>query len=178
MKLFVNGFSQESVLSMVDTVKDSHGKDKTIRIDCTDLEILRWLVDFYPKMSKIKDGAHEYAFFTYKKVLEDLPILNISKHALLDRFKKMEHFGILRVLCKKESNGTFTYVGFGDSYLKLISSECAGVVNYAGGGFQSTEHPAFSQLNTKNSKLYNRELNNNEKKNAKKKVPEAEKLEW
>lgn len=100
MKLFVNGFSQEAVLSMVDTVKDSHGKDKTIRIDCTDLEILRWLVDFYPKMSKIKDGAHEYAFFTYKKVLEDLPILNISKQALSDRFKKMEHFGILRVLCK------------------------------------------------------------------------------
>ncbi len=176
MKLFVNGFSQETVLSMVDTVKDSHGKDKTIRIDCTDLEILRWLVDFYPKMSKIKDGAHEYAFFTYKKVLEDLPILNISKQALSDRFKKMEHFGILRVLCKKESNGTFTYVGFGDSYLNLISNECAGVVNYAGGS-KLTTSGVSSQLRTKNSKLDNRELNNI-KKNAKKKVPEAEKLEW
>ena len=176
MKLFVNGFSQEAVLSMVDTVKDSHGKDKTIRIDCTDLEILRWLVDFYPKMSKIKDGECEYAFFTYKKVLEDLPILNISKHALADRFRKMEHFGILKLKCDKNKDGTFTYVRFGDSYLKLISNECAGVVNYAGGS-KLTTSGVSSQLRTKNSKLYNRELNNI-KKNSKKKVPEEEKLEW
>lgn len=110
-----------------------------------------------------------------KKVLEDLPILNISKQALSDRFKKMEHFGILRVLCKKESNGTFTYVGFGDSYLNLISNECAGVVNYAGGG-KLTTSGVSSQLRTKNSKLYNRELNN-KKKNLKKKADES-KLNW
>ena len=176
MKLFVNGFSQEAVLSMVDTVKDSHGKDKTIRIDCTDLEILRWLVDFYPKMSKIKDGAHEYAFFTYKKVLEDLPILNVSKHALADRFRKMEHFGILKLKCDKNKDGTFTYVGLGDAYISLISTSKAHSVN-AQQGCQSAESAVVSQLNTKNSKLYNRELNNI-KKNSKKKVPEEEKLEW
>ena len=176
MKLFVNGFSQEAVLSMVDTVKDSHGKDKTIRIDCTDLEILRWLVDFYPKMSKIKDGECEYAFFTYKKVLEDLPILNVSKHALADRFRKMEHFGILKLKCDKRENGTFTYVAFGDAYLNLISTDNAHSVDLQQ-GCQSTESGGVSQLNTKNSKLYNRELNNI-KKNSKKKVPEAEKLEW
>ena len=176
MKLFVNGFSQEAVLSMVDTVKDSHGKDKTIRIDCTDLEILRWLVDFYPKMSKIKDGEYEYAFFTYKKVLEDLPILNVSKHALADRFRKMEHFGILKLKCDKNKDGTFTYVGLGDAYISLISTSKAHSVN-AQQGCQSAESAVVSQLNTKNSKLYNRELNNI-KKNAKKKVPEEEKLEW
>lgn len=175
MKLFVNGFSQEAVLSMVDTVKDSHGKDKTIRIDCTDLEILRWLVDFYPKMSKIKDGAHEYAFFTYKKVLEDLPILNISKQALSDRFKKLEHFKLLRVLCKRESSGTFMYVGFGDSYLNLISSQQSEAVSYAQGGKSATCGVA-SQLRTKNSKLDNRELKNI-KKNLKKKADEP-KLNW
>ena len=161
---------------MVETVKDSHGKDKTIRIDCTDLEILRWLVDFYPKMSKIKDGADEYAFFTYKKVLEDLPILNVSKHALADRFRKMEHFGILKLKCDKNKDGTFTYVGLGDAYISLISTSKAHSVN-AQQGCQSAESAVVSQLNTKNSKLYNRELNNI-KKNAKKKVPEAEKLEW
>ena len=176
MKLFVNGFSQEAVLSMVDTVKDSHGKDKTIRIDCTDLEILRWLVDFYPKMRKIKDGEDEYAFFTYKKVLEDLPILNVSKHALADRFRKMEHFGILKLKCDKNKDGTFTYVGLGDAYVSLISTSKAHSVN-AQQGCQSAESAVVSQLNTKNSKLYNRELNNI-KKNSKKKVPEAEKLEW
>ena len=176
MKLFVNGFSQEAVLSMVDTVKDSHGKEKTIRIDCTDLEILRWLVDFYPKMSKIKDGECEYAFFTYKKVLEDLPILNVSKHALADRFRKMEHFGILKLKCDKNKDGTFTYVGLGDAYVSLISTSKAHSVN-AQQGCQSAESAVVSQLNTKNSKLYNRELNNI-KKNAKKKIPEAEKLEW
>lgn len=175
MKLFVNGFSQEAVLSMVDTVKDSHGKDKTIRIDCTDLEILRWLVDFYPKMSKIKDGPHEYAFFTYKKVLEDLPILNISKHALADRFRKMEHFGILKLKCDKQKDGTFTYVAFGDAYMSLISTDKPHSVNLQQ-GCQSTESGDVSQLNTKNSKLDNRELKNI-KKNLKKKVDEP-KLNW
>lgn len=159
MKLFVNGFSQEAVLSMVDTVKDSHGKDKTIRIDCTDLEILRWLVDFYPKMSKIRDGSHEYAFFTYKKVLDDLPILNISKHALADRFRKMEHFGILKLKCNKKKDGTFMYVAFGDAYISMISTDAAHSVNLQR-GCQSTECGGISQLNTKNSKLDNRELNN------------------
>nr|DAU90278.1 MAG TPA: hypothetical protein [Bacteriophage sp.] len=175
MKLFVNGFSQEAVLSMVDTVKDSHGKDKTIRIDCTDLEILRWLVDFYPKMAKIKDGAHEYAFFTYKKVLEDLPILNISKHALADRFRKMEHFGILRLKCDKNKDGTFTYVGLGDAYISLISTDKTHSVS-AQRGYQSAESAVVSQLPPKNSKLDNRELKNI-KKNLKKKADEP-KLNW
>ena len=109
-------------------------------------------------------------------MLTDLPFIRISKRALYDRFKKIEHFGILKLKCDKNKDGTFTYVGLGDAYISLISTSNAHSVN-AQQGCQSAESAVVSQLNTKNSKLYNRELNNI-KKNSKKKVPEAKKLEW
>ena len=109
-------------------------------------------------------------------MLTDLPFIRISKRALYERFKKIEHFGILKLKCDKNKDGTFTYVGLGDDYISLISTSKAHSVN-AQQGCQSAESAVVSQLNTKNSKLYNRELNNI-KKNSKKKVPEAKKLEW
>lgn len=42
-----------------------NGKTKTIQIDCTDLAILRWLVDFYPSMKKINVDGREYAGYPH-----------------------------------------------------------------------------------------------------------------
>ena len=44
MKYTIEGFSQEYACSLR---KEVDGK--TIKLDCTDLVILRWFVDFYPK---------------------------------------------------------------------------------------------------------------------------------
>lgn len=118
MKYTIEGFSQEAALKMQTTVTEND-KTKTIRLDCTDLLILRWIVDFYPFMHKtIIEGA-EYAWVSYDALLEDMPLLNIGKRALFDRLKKMEQLGILthKTVTRK---GTFAFYGFGENY-KLLT---------------------------------------------------------
>lgn len=119
MKYTIEGFSQEAALKMRTTITDGD-KTKTIRLDCTDLLILRWIVDFYPSMYKTTIEGHEYAWISYDGLLEDMPLLNIGKRALFDRLKKMEQFGILthKTVTRK---GTFSFYGFGENY-KLLTS--------------------------------------------------------
>lgn len=119
MKYTIEGFSQEAALKMQATITEN-GKPKTIRLGCTDLLILRWIVDFFPSMHKtIIEGA-EYAWVSYDSLLEDMPLLNIGKRALFARLKKMEQLGILthKTVTRK---GTFSFYGFGENY-KLLTS--------------------------------------------------------
>lgn len=119
MKYTIEGFSQEAAMNMQATITEND-RTKTIRLDCTDLLILRWFVDFYPSMHKtIIEGA-EYAWVSYDGLLEDMPLLNIGKRALFDRLKKMERLGILthKTVTRK---GTFSFYGFGENYRLLTS---------------------------------------------------------
>lgn len=117
MKYTIDGFGQEAALNMRATITED-GRTKTIKLDCTDLLILRWIVDFYPNMHKtIIDGA-EYAWVSYDALLEDMPLLDISKRALFSRFKKMEQLGILTHKTVT-SKGTFAFYGFGENYKRL-----------------------------------------------------------
>lgn len=119
MKYTIEGFSQEAALNMQATITEN-GKTKTIRLDCTDLLILRWIVDFYPSMHKTTIEGAEYAWVSYDGLLEDMPLLGIGKRALFDRLKKMEQLGILthKTVTRK---GTFSFYGFGENY-KLLTS--------------------------------------------------------
>lgn len=119
MKYTIEGFSQEAALKMQTTITEND-KTKTIRLDCTDLLILRWIVDFYPSMHKTTIEGAEYAWVSYDGLLEDMPLLNIGKRALFDRLKKMEQLGILthKTVTRK---GTFSFYGFGENY-KLLTS--------------------------------------------------------
>lgn len=119
MKYTIEGFSQEAALKMQTTITEND-KTKTIRLDCTDLLILRWIVDFYPSMHKTIIEGIEYAWVSYDGLLEDMPLLNIGKRALFDRLKKMEQLGILthKTVTRK---GTFSFYGFGENY-KLLTS--------------------------------------------------------
>lgn len=119
MKYTIEGFSQEAALKMQTTITEND-KTKTIRLDCTDLLILRWIVDFYPSMHKTTIEGAEYAWVSYDSLLEDMPLLNIGKRALFARLKKMEQLGILthKTVTRK---GTFSFYGFGENY-KLLTS--------------------------------------------------------
>lgn len=123
MKYTINGFSQEAALNMRATITEN-GTSKTIKLDCTDLLILRWFVDFYPNMHKtIIDGA-EAAWVSYDALLEDMPILDIGKRALFARLKKMEQLGILTHKTVT-SKGIFSFYGFGENYKLLTGSPTA-----------------------------------------------------
>lgn len=120
MKYTINGFSQEAAMNMRATITENGGT-KTIKLDCTDLLILRWIVDFYHNMHKtIIEGA-EYAWVSYDALLEDMPLLDIGKRALFARLKKMEQLGIL-VHKTVTSKGTFSFYGFGENYKLLTGS--------------------------------------------------------
>ena len=120
MKYTIDGFSQEAALNMRATITEN-GTTKTIKLDCTDLLILRWIVDFYPNMHKTIIGGSEYAWVSYNALLEDMPLLDIGKRALFSRLKKMEQLGILthKTVTNK---GTFAFYGFGENYKRLTGS--------------------------------------------------------
>lgn len=129
MKISIEGFNQEYALSFKKMIRDEKKeKDIIIKIDVIDLVILRWFVDFYPKMDKFVINGKEYAWLSYSKLVEDLPIIDISKRSFADRLKKMVDFEILDFqLCSDKGN--ITVYGFGDRYEYLLKS---GVENFSG----------------------------------------------
>lgn len=121
MKYTIEGFSQEYAIKLKKEIEEN-GKTKTIKIDCTDLVILRWFVDFFPKMIKMYVDGKEYAKLTHKKMMEDLPILDISRKACIERMQKLVAFEILEYKIIRDG-GTFSLYGFGKNYINLVSKD-------------------------------------------------------
>lgn len=128
MRYTIEGFSQTEAVKFrrTEIVKDSKGndKEKVVTLDCTDLVILRWFVDFWPNMMKVEIGGRQYAWLSYKDAIKDMPLLGVKKAAFALRLKKMVSFGILTHKTVK-SNGTFSYYGFGPEYMRLADTERA-----------------------------------------------------
>lgn len=120
MKYTIEGFSQEAALSMQSTITEN-GNTKTIKLDIVDLTILRWIVDFYPRMKKTIIDGDEYVWFDYSTFVEDMPLLGLSKQSLYKRCIKMGQLGILKHKTIR-SNGTYSYYGFGPEYSRLVSA--------------------------------------------------------
>jgi len=137
MKCSIEGFSQEYAVTLKKKVI-INGKEVERKIDCTDLVILRWFVDFYPKMKKMEIDGNQYAWLTHSKMVEDLPIIDINKRAFSERLQKLVDFDILTYKLVKEG-GTIALYGFGKNYINLVCSS-EGVVrsNDIGGCVQTT----------------------------------------
>lgn len=180
MKYTIEGFSQEyaSTLKKEITTTDKNGntKTKTVKIDCTDLVILRWFVDFYPNMRKFVVDGCEYAWLSHNKLKEDLPILDISKRACIDRMQKLVEFGILKYKLIKEG-GTFSLYTFGENYEKLISKSdtvCSqptqGGTFDQHGGVRSNDIGGYVQPTTKDTSIKDPSIKNPSTKDIYKKV--------
>lgn len=118
MRYTIEGFSQIEAVKFRRT-EIVNGKERTVTLDCTDLVILRWFVDFWPRMTKVEVDGRQYAWVSYKSLIEDMPLLGIKKRALALRLMKLADFGILSHYTVK-SGGTFSYYGFGPEYTRLI----------------------------------------------------------
>lgn len=149
MKYTIEGFNQAyaTTLTAETTI---NGKTVTRKIDCTDLVLLRWFVDFYPKMKKVEIDGKQYAFVSHKKVLDDIPILGVTPKAIIDRMKKMVFFGILDYKFLKD-NGSISVYGFGENYIHLVESpiqqQTTGCANNEGGS-SSNVYPVAVQPHT------------------------------
>jgi uncharacterized phage protein (TIGR02220 family) len=164
MKYTIEGFSQEYAMTLKKHI-ERKGKLVEIKIDCTDLVILRWFVDFYPKMKKMVIDGKEFAWLTHKKLLEDLPLIDISKGAFIERMQKLVEFNILDYQFIKEG-GTFSLYTFGDNYNKLIDNK--GMVSNNDGvqgqtdtgvGVQTSTR-VYGQTDTKDNTINNTSINN------------------
>ena len=124
MKQTIEGFNQEYALTLKKTVTTDKG-EKTVKIDCTVLVILRWFTDFHQTTRKTIINKREYVMVTHSKLLEDLPMIDISKRAFIDRMQKLVDFGILDYQLVKKG-GTFSFYTFGKNYEPLCGQRTAG----------------------------------------------------
>lgn len=168
MRYTIEGFSQEYAMTLKKTVETSKG-EKTIKIDCTDLVILRWFADFYPNMPKTTIEGREYVMVTHSKLLEDLPMIDISKRAFIDRMQKLVEFGILDYQLVKKG-GTFSFYAFGENYIHLVDdgrSNAHGVYGQTHTGYtfkrdtgmRSNVQGVYVQTYNKNSSINNSSIN-------------------
>lgn len=129
MQYTICGYQQSEAAKLVDTVpyKKSDGTEsmKTIRIDATDLMILRWFAEFYPNMEKAIIDGKEYGWLNHGHVLEELPILDINVKSVNARMKKLVHFGLLeyqKTNAKNGKKGNWSFYRFGARYASLVRS--------------------------------------------------------
>ena len=179
MKYTIEGFSQEYALTLRKRTVFK-GKERNIQIDCTDLVILRWFVDFYPNMRKMTVDGREYAWVLYKYLLQELPILDINSRGCSERLQKLVEFGILDFRLLQEG-GVYTLYTFGPNYMNMITSkEDGGAVQTAGGAVQtageccSNRRGSAVQTAYKDSSIIDSSIKNpSSKKERRKATPES-----
>lgn len=153
MKYSVLGFNQSLVLkykkSIIRKVRGVE-KEVEVRIDVTDLLLINALSDFMnrPNIIKSEVEGKNYFWVNYSTLLEDLPILDISKQALSDRLDKLSDFNIIEKKVILNSMGTFTCFRMGKEYENIKYSSKEQYNNYEGGAC-STTRGGRSQLRTK-----------------------------
>lgn len=170
MKYTIEGFSQEAAISLkkeIDIVnpKTKKTEKKTIGLDALDLHILRWFVDFFPKMKKYTEGETQYAWVNYETIICDLPLLGLEKQAIYKRFSKMVELGVLEHKHIKQG-GSFSYYGFGENYMILIDTDPPQYQNidpsiskYQGGQYQNIKGVDI-KISSKDSSISNPSINN------------------
>lgn len=157
MKYTIEGFNQKYAMTLRKEV-EIKGKKVVKKVDCTDLVILRWYVDFYPKMKKVMVKGEQYAWVYYQKLMDDLPLIDISRRAFAERLQKLVDFGILTyeiVYDIEGTAGTYTLYGFGENYIKLIDDSVEGCGSNDIGGCSSNSRGGEEQTSTKDISINN-----------------------
>lgn len=82
MKFNIEGFSQEKLIEF--------------KLSYRDALVLRWFVDFAPKMMSIEFNGQRYSWAKYQAILNDLPCLEITSTKTIQRiFDKFVECGIM-----------------------------------------------------------------------------------
>ena len=157
LRFSILGFAQERVIEIT-----ANEGGKEIRLDVTDLLLLNQIADFPNRKCVMKIIEEEKIFFwmSYSEILGELPILNLKKQALRDRFDKLIALGLLEKRTSRANNMTFFRLT--DVYEKLkygsmiYDTEKGCVVNYE--GVYSDTQGVCSGLHTiseyNNNKIY------------------------
>ena len=144
MKYTIEGFSQHKLVEF--------------GLDSIDALILRWYVDFLPKMSStIHDGV-EYRWVKYQAVIDDLPILGINnKNNIARRFDKFVNCSIMNKFVNKKG-GNYTNFRLADKYLELIevsTQKDIPIYSKVDTYLLKSRDPIYSKVDTKDSSINN-----------------------
>ena len=119
MKQTIEGFNQEYALKLEGV--DEHGA--VIKLDHTDLVILRWFTDIYPTLPHEEIGGRKWVMMTEcgSMIFEDLPLLNLSINNCSERLFKLVRLEILDYCdhCDGEPPEPFLFFTFGKNYETL-----------------------------------------------------------
>ena len=109
MKYTLDGFSQEKAIEL--------------GLDSTDLRLLRYFIDFKDSGEMVKEiiEGDVYYWVKYDAVIEQLPILKITKRTIMSRFQNMATKEILKSYTKRQG-GTFSFYTVGNKYKYLVSN--------------------------------------------------------
>lgn len=157
MKYSILGFYQEEVLKCKATV-DANGKEKEVCLDVTDLLILQCVADFMNRQCVYKYIINDKLYFSiqYKALLEDLPILHISKQALRDRIDKLVLFNLLEKEVIRNEQGSFVVFRIGTRYEQFVYNKTGVTVcSEVEGGVYQTTHGCVSNYTPKDSSTIN-----------------------
>ena len=104
LRFSILGFSQERALDIKTTY---NGKD--LKLDVIDLLLMNHIADFPNRkhVMKIIEGDKIFFWMAYSVIIEELPILNLKKQALRDRFDKLVALGVLEKTTNRTNNMTF-----------------------------------------------------------------------
>lgn len=126
MKYNILGFDQQQVLKISKTIKSiDNKKDKILKLDLIDLQILQVISDFMNRSKIIKYTIDDKTYFSvqYKVILDDLPILDIKQQALSDRLSKMAELDILEKKVVRNQSGSYSVFRMGSKYEQLIYND-------------------------------------------------------
>ena len=126
MKQTIEGFNQEYALKLEGV--DEHGA--VIKLDHTDLVILRWFTDIYPTLPHEEFDGRKWVMMTEfgSMIFEDLPLLNLSTDNCSKRLFKLVRLEILDYCdhCDGEPPEPFLFFTFGKNYELLCGQRTAG----------------------------------------------------
>lgn len=135
MKYTIAGFNQAKIIE--------YG------LDLIDAYILRWYVDFLPKLSRIENSGRSYYWVKYQQIIEDLPCLGINnREVIARRFNKFIEAGIMDKFVNKDG-GSFTCFTLNNKYLTLVE----GSTEKSIGIDSKVDTPIDSKVDTKDSSI-------------------------
>ena len=125
MKQTIEGFNQEYALKLEGV--DEHGA--VIKLDHTDLVILRWFTDIYPTLPHEEFDGRKWVMMNEcgSMIFEDLPLLNLSTDGCSKRLFKLVRLEILDYCdhCGGEPPEPFLFFTFGKNYEPLCGQRTA-----------------------------------------------------
>lgn len=141
MKVSIEGFDQAKAVEL--------------ELCVADMVLLRWFVDFSNTgaMEKRTIEGKEYFWVNYDYVLQELPILKISKKTLYRCFKELVDKEVLTHAFVQDG-GSYSFYGFGKNFISLVSSS-----SFPGTVFHTTQKPPTKKKPEKKS-LSKKEIEN------------------